>query len=69
MRFKDEFIKEICKRLKENIDVIESSFEISGFNLIKKKLFDVNKTIAKSYSFIVIFNSLVLNSSLYSLSL
>ena len=42
MRFKEEFIKELVKRLKENIDLIESSFNLSGIPLIKNKIVDVN---------------------------
>lgn len=41
MRFKEEFIKEIIKRLKENIDVIESSFNLANKNLIKNKLYNI----------------------------
>ena len=41
MKFKDEFIKEVIKRLKENIDMIESSFELSKENLIKTKLYNI----------------------------
>lgn len=42
MRFKDEFIKELVKRLKENIDLIESSFNLSGISLIKNKIVDID---------------------------
>ena len=41
MRFKEEFLKELVKRLKENIDCIESSFNLSGFDLVKTKLYNV----------------------------
>ena len=40
MNFKEEFLKEINKRLKENIDIIESSFELSNIDLIKTKLYN-----------------------------
>jgi hypothetical protein len=42
MRFKEDFIRELIRRLKENIDIIESSFELSNKELIKNKLFDIN---------------------------
>lgn len=42
MRFKEEFIRELINRLKENIDLIESSFNLSGIDLVKSKLFDIN---------------------------
>lgn len=38
MRFKDEFIKELIKRLKENIDIVESSFNVSGKDFVKNRL-------------------------------
>lgn len=41
MRFKEEFLKELIKRLKENIDVIESSFNLSHIELVKSRLYDV----------------------------
>lgn len=41
MRFKEEFLKELIKRLKENMDLIESSFMISGKNLIKSKILTI----------------------------
>ena len=41
MRFKEEFLKELVRRLKENIDVIESSFELSNILLVKSKLYNV----------------------------
>lgn len=41
MRFKEDFIKELVKRLKENIDVIESSFVISNKELIKSSLYNI----------------------------
>ena len=41
MKFKDEFLKEVIRRLKENIDMIESSFELAGESLIKTKLYNI----------------------------
>lgn len=41
MRFKEDFIKELIKRLKENIDVIESSFLLAGKDMIKNKLYNI----------------------------
>lgn len=41
MRFKEEFIKELIKRLKENMDLIESSFLLSDKTLIKSKLLNI----------------------------
>lgn len=42
MRFKDEFIKELLRRLKENIDIVESAFYIAGLKFEKGKLLDIN---------------------------
>lgn len=41
MRFKEEFIRELVKRLKENIDLIESSFNLSGIEFVKNKLLEI----------------------------
>ncbi len=41
MRFKDDFLKELVRRLKENIDIIESSFSLANKELIKNKLYNV----------------------------
>ncbi|MGN1372025.1 MAG: hypothetical protein ACI4XM_07130 [Candidatus Coprovivens sp.] len=41
MRFKEDFIKELIKRLKENIDIIESSFALAGKDLYKSKLYNI----------------------------
>ena len=41
MRFKDEFLKELLKRLKENIDIIESAFYIANIKLDNSKLYRV----------------------------
>ncbi|MBQ4031812.1 MAG: hypothetical protein II625_08670 [Bacilli bacterium] len=42
MRFKEEFIKELVRRLKENIDIVESSFNLSGIELVRNKLYDID---------------------------
>lgn len=42
MKFKEDFIKELVKRLRENIDIIESSFMVSNKELIKSNLYDIN---------------------------
>lgn len=42
MRFKEEFLKELIKRLKENIDIIESSFILSDIELVKTKLYSID---------------------------
>lgn len=41
MRNKEEFLKEVERRIKENIDLIESSFELSKETLIKNKLYTI----------------------------
>lgn len=41
MRFKEDFIKELIRRLKENIDIIESSFNLAGKDLVKSNLYNV----------------------------
>ncbi len=41
MRFKEDFIKELIKRLKENIDIIESSFLLAGKDMVKNKLYNI----------------------------
>ena len=41
MKFKEEFIKEVTKRIKENIDIIESSFNLDNIELVKSKLIDI----------------------------
>lgn len=38
MRFKEDFLKELVKRLKENFDIIESSFNLSNIDFVKSKL-------------------------------
>ena len=39
MRFKDEFLKELLKRLKENSDIIESAFYIANIKFDNSKLY------------------------------
>lgn len=41
MNFKEEFIKELMKRLNENIDIIQSSFNLSDKVLIKSQLYNI----------------------------
>lgn len=41
MRFKEEFLKELIKRLKENNDIIASSFSLANQELIKSKLYSI----------------------------
>ena len=36
MRFKEEFLRELLHRLKENIDIIESSFNKLSYTIINK---------------------------------
>lgn len=38
MRFKEDFLKELIRRIKENADIIESSFNLSNITFIKNKL-------------------------------
>ena len=42
MRFKEEFLRELVRRLKENIDIIESSFNLANIELVRTKLYEVN---------------------------
>ena len=41
MNFKVEFIKEVSKRIKENMDIIESSFNLADIELVKSKLINI----------------------------
>ena len=41
MRFKEEFLKELIRRLKENIDIVESSFNLTNITLVKNKLYNI----------------------------
>ena len=34
MRFKEDFLRELSRRLKENLEIIESSFELSNKDFI-----------------------------------
>ena len=41
MRFKEDFLRELLKRLKENIEIIESSFELADKPFNKTKLLSI----------------------------
>ena len=41
MKFKEEFLNELVKRIKENMDIIESSFNLSDIHLVKSKIVNV----------------------------
>jgi hypothetical protein len=41
MRFKEDFLRELLKRLKENIEIIESSFELADKPFNKTKLLGI----------------------------
>ena len=41
MRFKEEFLRELSKRLKENSELIESSFSLAHVNFVKSRLYDI----------------------------
>lgn len=41
MRFKEDFLRELARRLKENMEIIESSFELTDKPFSKNKLLDV----------------------------
>ena len=41
MRFKEDFIKELVRRLKENIDILESSFGLADKDFVKNKLYNI----------------------------
>jgi len=41
MRFKEEFLRELIRRLKENVDIIESSFKLADIELVKSRLYEV----------------------------
>jgi len=38
MRFKDELLKEFARRAKENMDLIESSFDLANVDLVKSRI-------------------------------
>ncbi len=39
--FKNEFITELIRRLKENIDIIQSSFQLVNVDLVKSRLYNI----------------------------
>ena len=41
MRFKEEFLRELRRRLRENMDLIESSFKLCKIELIKSKILEI----------------------------
>ena len=41
MRFKEDFLRELRRRLKENMDLIESSFKLSRIDFSKTKMLEV----------------------------
>ena len=41
MRFKEDFLKELRRRLRENIDLIESSFKLSRIEFSKTKILEI----------------------------
>lgn len=41
MRFKEEFLKELIRRIKENAELIESSFKLANIEFVKSKMFDI----------------------------
>ena len=41
MRFKEDFLRELSKRLKENLEIIESSFNLSNKPFSKNKLLSI----------------------------
>jgi len=41
MRFKEDFLRELARRLKENMEIIESSFELANKPFSKTKLLSV----------------------------
>lgn len=41
MRFKEDFLRELSRRLKENMEIIESSFELADKPYSKNKLLEV----------------------------
>lgn len=41
MKFKEEFLRELVRRIKENMDIIESSFALARIDLIKNKIVNV----------------------------
>jgi hypothetical protein len=41
MRFKEDFLRELSRRLKENLEILESSFELSNKDFVKTRLLSV----------------------------
>lgn len=41
MKFKEEFLRELVRRIKENMDIIESSFNLARIDLVKSRIIDV----------------------------
>ncbi len=41
MRFKEEFLKELVRRLKENMEIVESSFKLADIEFVKTKILDI----------------------------
>lgn len=41
MRFKEEFIKELVRRLRENNSLIESSFNLANKEFVKNRLYEI----------------------------
>ncbi len=67
MRFKEEFLKELLKRLKENIDLIESSFTLAKIPFIKNKLLNIEPL---EYRLSILFESdpyIFLNKLVYTI--
>lgn len=42
MKFKEEFINEVIRRIKENMDIVESSFNLANIMLVKSKIVDID---------------------------
>ena len=41
MRFKEDFLRELRRRLRENIDLIESSFKLSRIEFSKTRILEI----------------------------
>ena len=41
MRFKEDFLRELRRRLKENIDLVESSFKLSRIEFSKTRILEI----------------------------
>lgn len=67
MRFKEEFLKELVRRMRENMDIIESSFQLSNIPLVKSKILEINPV---EYRLSVLFESdpyIFLNKLVYTI--